>query len=43
MVSVETLALEGYLLLGERTRNENDKKIIKETIERVANVTINEK
>jgi midasin len=42
-ISVDELAIEGYLVLGERSRVESEKKFIKETIEKVANVKICEK
>ncbi len=41
--SVEDLAREGFLVLAERSRNEIDKKFIKETIEKVTKVKINER
>ena len=41
--STENLALEGYFVLGERSRNEMDKKFIKETIEKVTRVSIDER
>jgi midasin (ATPase involved in ribosome maturation) len=37
------LALEGYFVLGERSRNEMDKRFIKESIEKVTKVKINER
>jgi midasin (ATPase involved in ribosome maturation) len=40
--STTDLALEGYFVLGERSRNEMDKKFIKETIERVTKAKIDE-
>jgi midasin (ATPase involved in ribosome maturation) len=41
--SVHDLALEGYFVLGERSRNEMDKQFIKETIEKVTKVKIEER
>lgn len=41
--SVMDLAIEGFMVLGERARNEQDKAFIKETIEKVTKVTINER
>jgi midasin (ATPase involved in ribosome maturation) len=41
--TVHDLALEGYMALGERSRNEMDKKFIKETIEKVCKVKIDER
>ena len=40
-VTAENIALEGFLLLGERSRNPGDKVFIKETIEKVFGVKIN--
>ena len=37
------LAIEGYFVLGERSRNEMDKLFIKETIEKVAKVKIEDR
>lgn len=37
------MALEGFLVLGERSRNEMDKQFIKETIEKVTKVKIEER
>lgn len=37
------LALEGFLVLGERARNEQDKFFIKDTIEKVTATKIDEK
>eukprot|EP00347_Sterkiella_histriomuscorum_P024492 403330924 len=42
-VSTLDLALEGYLVLGERSRNSQDKQFIKQTIERVVKTKIDEK
>lgn len=41
-VTPENVALEGYLLLAERSRNATDKAFIKQTIERVFSVKIDE-
>lgn len=41
-VTPENIALEGFLLLGERSRNQADKDFIKQTIEKVFAVKINE-
>jgi midasin (ATPase involved in ribosome maturation) len=41
--TVHDLALEGFLVLGERSRNESDKRFIKETIEKVCKVKIDER
>ena len=41
--SVVELAMEGFLVLGERARNIMDKQFIKETIERVTKVKIDER
>jgi midasin len=41
--SVHDLAIEGYFVLGERSRNEMDKLFIKETIEKVAKVKIEDR
>lgn len=35
------IALEGFLVLGERSRDLKDKKYIKEAIEKVFGVTLN--
>jgi midasin len=40
---VHDLAIEGYFVLGERSRNEMDKLFIKETIEKVAKVKIEDR
>ena len=40
--STHDLALEGYLLLAERTRSPLDKLFIKTTIEKITNTKINE-
>ena len=36
----EAIATEGFFVLGERSRNVQDKKIIQETIEKVFNVKL---
>ena len=41
--SVHDLAIEGFFVLGERSRNEMDKQFIKETIEKVTKVKIDER
>jgi len=41
--SVEDLAREGFFVLAERARNEQDKRFIRETIERVTKVKIDVK
>ena len=41
--SVVELAMEGFLVLGERARSIMDKQFIKETIERVTKVKIDER
>lgn len=41
--SVHDLAIEGYFVLGERSRNEMDKLFIKETIEKVTKVKIEDR
>lgn len=41
-VTPENVALEGYLLLAERSRNTADKAFIKQTIEKVFGVKIDE-
>lgn len=40
--STRDLALEGYLVLGERARNEQDKLFIKQTIEEITKSKIDE-
>ena len=41
--TIHDLALEGFLVLGERSRNDQDKRFIKETIEKVCQVKIDER
>jgi midasin len=41
-VTPENIALEGFLLLAERSRNATDKAFIKETIEKAFGVKIDE-
>ena len=36
----EAIATEGFFVLGERSRNVQDKKFIQETIEKVFNVKL---
>ena len=43
VIAVVELAMEGFLVLGERARNIMDKQFIKETIERVTKVKIDER
>jgi midasin len=40
--ATQDLAMEGYLVLGERARNEQDKLFIKQTVEKVTGTKINE-
>ena len=41
-VDVDTMAMEGFFVLGERSRNPQDKLFIKQTIEKVFKVKIDE-
>jgi len=41
--TIHDLALEGFLVLGERSRNDQDKRFIKETIEKVCKIKIDER